>query len=383
MKKIAIVDTHKEGHHYDYLYGIYCFLTKNQIKADIYCNSGFKTYLKNYQVNKNPPSEVENLNLVTDILDEPTGSWLQKTKIAYNNLKRVEGYDTVIFMYMNLYFLPLVLYRLRNNTMHKVRGLYFNPYLRQDKNVKNIVRNLVFNLLVLFYNNLKIFVLNDSEVAKELNEKYKTDLFNVLKDPIPTFYYQRLKKRTKNIDIEYDFILIGIIEERKGIFQLFNAIKKMDPSFGFSFLLAGKVESKVSVAVNEEVKILQKAGYNIELKDKYLTNAEFAGYIMQSDVVLLPYITKGASSGILGHAAYAKKPILGTEFGLIGQIIKNYRLGETFNPFDTDKFAKLLKEKKSINFDNFTRSEYVKENNFSSFCRNLLRDLNSKNQFKT
>ena len=71
---------------------------------------------------------------------------------------------------------------------------------------------------------------------------------------------------------------------------------------------------------------LQKS-VNIRVYDKFCSNEFLADLCKTSDVILLPYASTCQSSGVLGHAAYYGKPVIGPAEGLVGKIIRKRGLG--------------------------------------------------------
>lgn len=60
-------------------------------------------------------------------------------------------------------------------------------------------------------------------------------------------------------------------------------------------------------------------------------------------MILAPYIYHVGSSNIIIQASVAGKPVLGTDFGLLGKIIKEYRLGITVNVNDIRDISQGIK----------------------------------------
>ena len=56
----------------------------------------------------------------------------------------------------------------------------------------------------------------------------------------------------------------------------------------------------------------------------------------ECDAILAPYLDSARSSGIIGHASQYHKPIIAPSSGLIGRLVKKYKLGyllPTISPY--------------------------------------------------
>jgi glycosyltransferase involved in cell wall biosynthesis len=122
-------------------------------------------------------------------------------------------------------------------------------------------------------------------------------------------------------------LVIGAIEERKGLDSLLNSLAKGDDLHQWAVILAGKQ----SPVIREQA----RAGRWAELKsqkrliviDRFLTDAERNLVVTAADVVWLGYRNHVYMSGVIVLAGRAGLPILGTPEGEIGRLIAKYGLG--------------------------------------------------------
>ena len=49
------------------------------------------------------------------------------------------------------------------------------------------------------------------------------------------------------------------------------------------------------------------------------------------DCILIPYKNPNQSSGVIGYASLFQKPVIGPSQGLLGRLIKEYKLGDTID----------------------------------------------------
>jgi glycosyltransferase involved in cell wall biosynthesis len=126
------------------------------------------------------------------------------------------------------------------------------------------------------------------------------------------------------------FLLFGALTGRKGIHQLLDAIARLptDLSQQVCLLLVGEIKSTEKPGVEAKIAALRQS-----LPVQIITHYEFVpdhtipGYFQLADVVLAPYQHHVGMSGILLLAAAAKKPVLSSSYGLMGEFVRRYQLG--------------------------------------------------------
>jgi glycosyltransferase involved in cell wall biosynthesis len=63
----------------------------------------------------------------------------------------------------------------------------------------------------------------------------------------------------------------------------------------------------------------------------FVRDEDVSGYFELADIVLAPYQRHVGMSGILLLAAAAGKPVLSSNYGLMGELVRRYHLGLTVN----------------------------------------------------
>ena len=97
-------------------------------------------------------------------------------------------------------------------------------------------------------------------------------------------------------------------------------------------------------------------------------------YFQIADVVLAPYQRHVGMSGILLLAAAANKPVLCSNYGLMGEMVRRYHLGLTVDSSQPQEIAKgLIKFLEISNplelCDPLPMQNWVKQNSASEFSR--------------
>ena len=126
------------------------------------------------------------------------------------------------------------------------------------------------------------------------------------------------------------FLLFGALDGRKGIYQLLEASALLPPALSqqMCLLLVGKTSAAERANLEQKIAELrqQKPIQIIECYD-FIPEDEVQAYFQIADVVLAPYQRHVGMSGILLLAAAAGKPVLSTDYGLMGELVRRYRLG--------------------------------------------------------
>jgi hypothetical protein len=78
----------------------------------------------------------------------------------------------------------------------------------------------------------------------------------------------------------------------------------------------------------------------LRIDDRRLDQAELASLVRQCDVVLAPYQRFVGSSGVLLWAAVSGRPVLAQEFGLVGRLTRDHRLGVSVDASDPSHIAR-------------------------------------------
>lgn len=137
----------------------------------------------------------------------------------------------------------------------------------------------------------------------------------------------------QSLEIECDrkvLLLFGAITERKGIFQLLEAISLLpsDVCQHLCILLIGESNPTMQPKLRSRIEILQQARpVQFVINFEYLDEALVPAYFHLADIILAPYQQHVGMSGILLQAAAARKPVLGSDYGLMGEITRRHQLG--------------------------------------------------------
>jgi glycosyltransferase involved in cell wall biosynthesis len=139
------------------------------------------------------------------------------------------------------------------------------------------------------------------------------------------------------------FLLFGYITERKGPLMVLDALRLLPDHVAarVAVRFAGRIDPAIRDTIEARRRILsqEKRGLRLRIDDRRLDQTELDALVTRSDVVLAPYQRFVGSSGVLLWAARAGRPVLAQEFGLVGRLTREHRLGAVADSSDPAKLA--------------------------------------------
>ena len=140
------------------------------------------------------------------------------------------------------------------------------------------------------------------------------------------------------------FLLFGYLTERKGPLALLDALFLLprDVAARVAVLFAGRIDPALREQIERRQSELARHHPDLWLRidDRRLDQAELASLVRQCDVVLAPYQRFVGSSGVLLWAAVSGRPVLAQEFGLVGRLTRDHRLGVSVDASDPTHIAR-------------------------------------------
>ena len=343
-EKILIYEPSIKGHHTEYLEHLasylseqddskeYYFLTNPQLKEKFaYIVALTKNKSNVYWISLTE-SEFEKIN---------KGSRLMRSFQNYFLLKKYAGrlsIKKVLLMYFDIFQLPLCFFRPK----FKVSGILFLSFyrLRQDSLKAKVKYFLKYSLTKMLSRNesiTNVFMLNDESAAQYFNQKFNTNIFKMLPDPIPNWkaidgfniYKEYNIKQHRKIFINVSY------EPRKGHLAILDAINYLHPDIQekicFLFVGGGNYPQYIN-AIKQRIDFYSlNSKVQIVFEHGRLSNEKLKSVFEQCNCSLMVYNNFVGSSGVLGHSTFALKPVIGYDYGLIGELIKKHNLGKTVN----------------------------------------------------
>lgn len=182
--------------------------------------------------------------------------------------------------------------------------------------------------------------------------------YNINLEKIKTIFLPRMLEmefptiKTEDVQILYDFVFFGRIEEYKGI-ELFAQAANDIPNKKFLILGTGNYEN----IIREKLKM----NNNVVFINKFVDNKDLAMYIKQSRWVVLPY-KEATGSQTVQIANYYERPVIATSTGCFNEYIKNKINGLLAGKYNLANLEKALIKSENIIIDKEKMNTFLEEN---------------------
>lgn len=277
----------------------------------------------------------------------------QEWQILCNYAEKLQASHCLV-MYFDTCELPLTL---GVKSPCSFSGIYFRPtfhygeltnYKPSWKERFQQWRERLFLSRILRHPKLENLFCLDVFAVKHL-DKFNTHVKAIpLPDPIEirTYYELQVNNLKQDLEIEANrkiFLLFGALTTRKGVERLLDAIAALPPDLCQQMCLLLVGESNIQVQIDAQINaICQSKSIQIITRYEFVPEQDVQAYFQIADIVLAPYQRHVGMSGILLQAAAAQKPVLSSDYGLMGEIVRRYQLGLTVDSTIPIEIAKGL-----------------------------------------
>jgi len=183
------------------------------------------------------------------------------------------------------------------------------------------------------------------------------------------------------------FLLFGMIDRRKGIYQTLAALQQLPRTQQkqLTLLLVGRLaEADKANTLTAVAALTQCSSVQIVVCEQFVDETQVQTYFAVADVVLALYQYHVGSSGILLRAAAAGKPVLASDYGLIGELVRRYLLGITVDSTQVKQIAEaiciLLTSDLNELFAHNLSKQFVQSNRAEQFGEVLWKNLVGANE---
>ena len=181
------------------------------------------------------------------------------------------------------------------------------------------------------------------------------------------------------------FLLFGELTARKGIYEILDAVEMLPPDLSqkLCLLLIGPLGREEKELVQARiVEITKSRPIQIIGRHEFVTDRDVQPYFQIADVILAPYQRHIGMSAILVRAAAAQKPVLSSDFGLMGEVTRRYGLGLAVDSTAPDEIAKgfsrfLLESPQSL-CDRVQMKQFAERNNAEQYTKTIFHHLQSQ-----
>lgn len=377
MANVLVFTTDCKGHHLEYLHHYYGYALNDVDNNYVFCVSkDFYDVMATY-------TWPEANNILFDFIAEEdlnkcinggNGFFniikLSFAKSKYLKKKCKEHKIDVVHTIMLMEYLPALPFILPSRI--DFRGIIYRIALN-DKTLSfraKMIERIKYSLLVNSFLFKNIYVLNDKESIDKLNEYYHTTKFRFLPDPFPVMEKPDDVREQLNIPkTNKIFLHFGGLGRRKGTLLIAHAISKIKDARNLTFIFAGRISKDCDEEFFQILETINN-GSQILVYNEFCTYEFLNSLAYTTDYMLIPYDNVNQSSGVLGYAAQYDKPVIGPNAGLLGNLIRKYKLGKLIRyPVMVEDLVESI-----LSYDNITTvdgTKYRKENSIRNF-QNIL-----------
>ncbi|HEY9852602.1 MAG TPA: glycosyltransferase family 4 protein [Leptolyngbyaceae cyanobacterium] len=352
-RKIMLFDLSVKGHHPNYIQHLIKYWYEQKLSGNLYIvvspkflqehadvvETAKSDRQKNIQFIAITPEEEANLNSRKSRLKRAFRNF-QEWQIFCKYAKKLNATHGLL-MYFDTCELPLAL---GGKPPCPFSGIYFRPtfhyneltnYFPSQKERLQQWREKIALSRILQNPQLQNLFCLDFLAVKHF-DKFNTHVRAVtLPDPVEIFKTSELDSigLRASLGIEQNrkiFLLFGALTTRKGIYQLLDAVSALSDEICQKMCLLLVGESNIEAQLKSRIaEICQSKPIQIINRYEFIPEEDVQGYFQLTDVVLAPYQRHVGMSGILLLAAAAEKPVLSSDYGLMGEIVRSYELGIT------------------------------------------------------
>lgn len=173
----------------------------------------------------------------------------------------------------------------------------------------------------------------------------------------------------------------GSLAERKGIFSVLDALPNLPEALQrrLAIVFAGRIHEPDRSAFRDAIARAERTTQvQIVVDDRFLPEPELAAWIDAATLLLVAYRHHIGSSNVLIRAAAAGKPVVGSDYGLVGEQIRRRRLGLAVNTNDPATLAAALAdmlEAPDRHFDPAEAARFAEANTAAAFAETILNRL--------
>ncbi len=194
-----------------------------------------------------------------------------------------------------------------------------------------------------FFKHVDYFVTMSDAVQRDLLEIKPSAVNKLLFHPVYSNFGEPVSKekalKRLNLEEKKTLLFFGFIRAYKGLDVLLKAVSLLKDKMDFKLIVAGEFYANKQ----EYLKIIkeQELENYIDLHSDFISSSDVKYYFSAADVVVLPY-KSATQSGIVQVANNFYKPVIATNVGGLGEIIKDGYNGYIVEPDNPEALAKAI-----------------------------------------
>ena len=173
-------------------------------------------------------------------------------------------------------------------------------------------------------------------------------------------------------------LLFGALDSRKGVYKLLEAIEQLPLEIckKLCLVLIGGTNSLEQAKIRSKVEeICQALPLQVVESYEFVSDHLVSAYFQMADLILALYQKHVGMSGILLLAAAAGKPVLSSDYGLMGELVRRYRLGLAVDASVAAEIANALALALTVSpadlGDRTRMRQFVEENSVEQYARTI------------
>lgn len=384
---IVLFDTDSRGHHADYLTYLIAYHQANldvslvvvtDERLILTLQKQFANFTKNLTFDGIPATEIHQLHQES-IFKRSYQEWRLFCRYAVKH-QATQG----LLMYFDVFQVGLLF---GSKPPCSVAGIYFRPDFHYHtigfKAKLNAFRKKGMLRLILGRKVIKtLFSLDKTAVGIIRSFASQTNVLPV-SDPVQVYpaNYGELTALRESLGLtakRKTLLLFGFLDERKGVEKVFAAFKLMEKDVlaQIQLLLVGVIDPHYKQQIELEIQKLP-ASVSIKTVFEEIKGEKIQRYFEASDYVLALYQQHVGMSQIIIRAAISQKPLLASNFGLIGELVQTKSLGKTTDSADPEQIATLFRQAvvAEIPVDKKSMQQFAEENTDTAFAKTIFDTL--------
>ncbi len=366
-RKLMLFDLSIYGHHPSYIQHFINYWSKQELPGSLDIVVSPKFIQEHSDVVLAANSNKEGINFIA-ITQEEEANLKTRTSGINRNIRAFQEWrlfckyaqslkaNQSLIMYFDPYLLPLAV---GMKSPCSFSGIYFRPTFHYSSfsnfraswsNPLQQWREKFILNRVLRHSQLKTLFCLDPFAVKHINNFNRAASAVHLPDPV--LLQNENEGKLENLKQKFGinsekkvFLLFGALNGRKGIYQLLEAIGLLPPALceQMCLVFVGEANPTDQALIKSKVAATCQA-QPVQIIEHYefVPEQDIQAYFQLADVVLAPYQHHVGMSGILLLAAAANKPVLSSNYGLMGEMVQRYQLGITVDSTLPEEIAKGL-----------------------------------------
>lgn len=387
--RLLLFDTILTGHHSDYLTYLVDHWHNNRLAGQLFVITpqGFSSslpadYLKNSSISFIELSDIE---LKSAQNSSKIGRSFAEWNLYLTYADKIQP-SHALMMYFDLFQLGIWIGK---KSVCPVSGIYFRPSFHYVGAASWKEKLVVFRkkwLLgrVLSSRALSTLFCLDKSVVPALQAMSKSVRIIPLSDPVRNYTISSQEvaslKATLGVDSHRKvFLLFGYLDDRKGIEQVLDAVELLSSQekAAVTLVLAGPIEDRFRSVIDSKI---SNSSVQVICSYQELKGATIQTYFELSDFVLTLYQKHVGMSSIVIRAALSEKPLISSDFGYMGQLVKSNQLGVAVNSESPPAISSALSQalRGEVRYSLSSIKELAAQNTSQTFASQIFEGIATK-----